>query len=117
MGFGKLLRNLFQGTPSPACGPKPTLSTARRFPFGGRRPGPPRLHRTVRGPGWRKRRLRSTLSPKGARVIKSHYLPPLPAGERVKESHYIHPLPKARGQHIKYLPLFPLGLSVSHIFC
>ena len=29
-------------TPPPACGPKPILSTARRFPFGGRRPGPPR---------------------------------------------------------------------------
>ena len=32
-------------TPSPACGPKPILSTARRFPFGGRRPGPPRLEK------------------------------------------------------------------------
>ena len=33
-------------TPSPACGPKPILLTARRFPFGGRRPGPPRLKKT-----------------------------------------------------------------------
>jgi hypothetical protein len=40
--------------PSPACGPKPILFTARRFPFGGCRPGPRRL---VKAPS------RSTLSP------------------------------------------------------
>jgi tetratricopeptide (TPR) repeat protein len=40
-------------TPSPACGPKPMLFTARRFPFGaGVGPARPALHRTVRGPGW-----------------------------------------------------------------
>ena len=27
-------------------------------------------------PGWRKRRLRSTLSPKGERALNSYYLPP-----------------------------------------
>jgi hypothetical protein len=33
-------------------------------------------------PGWRKRRLRSTLSPKGERVVNSNYLPPRPLGGR-----------------------------------
>ncbi len=33
---------ILRATPSPTCGPKPILCTARRFPFGERRPGPPR---------------------------------------------------------------------------
>jgi hypothetical protein len=37
-------------------------------------PARPALHRTVRGPGWRKRRRRSTLSPKGERVLNLNLL-------------------------------------------
>jgi hypothetical protein len=59
MGFGKSIRNLIRRTPSPACGPKPMLFTARRFPFGGRRPVPRRLVQTP---------ARATLSPKGERA-------------------------------------------------
>ena len=33
-------------------------------------------------PGWRKRRLRSTLSPKGERVVSSVYHSPRPLGGR-----------------------------------
>jgi hypothetical protein len=45
-------------TPSPACGPKPVLFTAPRFPSAGA---------GLARPGWTKRRLRSTLCRRGDR--------------------------------------------------
>ena len=52
--------------PSPACGPKPMLFTARRFPFGGRRPVP----------------LRPAPDGAGLRLVKAPVAGhPLPKGE------------------------------------
>jgi hypothetical protein len=83
MGFGKSIRNLIRRTPSPACGPKPMLFTARRFPFGGRRPGPPRLekapvavHPLPQGGEGCEFELRLTVALLVERRVNSYYFPP-----------------------------------------
>jgi len=70
IGFGKSIRKMFRrAPPHPPAGRSRCCSRLAASPSAGVGPARPALHRTVRGPGWRKRRLRSTLSPKGAERV------------------------------------------------
>jgi hypothetical protein len=68
-------------TPSPACGPKPMLFAARRFPFGGRRPGPPRPAPDGAGPRLEKAPVAVHPLPQGGGGLEFLHSPFAPLGE------------------------------------